>query len=446
MADPRASCQIRCMKTSLVESWVAGCALTFSFACTAAQQEPSGSLDALGGPAADAPADGPADVAGGAGAGPGVATDPSPSATASGGSGTSTPVDTGPTRAAADSAGVRYAGGETTDFGNGSDDLCGTDEVAEAISREEAEALGFDVASESAWLALPHRAPLSWNPFSCAELGAACADGVQISAAVTDYVLLRRSYRRPGGECPSEPTQHLAYLGAVHILTDDGQLDGTFYARLAPLPSSDGQPDGFGAQVLTDLRNFKGSLPLRLELERPHFSYLYSFFTLGRDGTTDGFLEPAVWYYDAAAGGAPISPNASWNGARGFSGYPLPSGAASTLSDYPGSLLPPLVVLSATVKPLDPSIFVDVDVDVTVSIDGQVVQDVSVPVDSILELGSHPFGTRISLDVHNAHTSSVLRVNLLQGDCTVVSSDCSELGCTAHAEHTTTQSVCRRQP
>lgn len=429
------------MKTSLVESWVAGCALTFSIACTAAQQEPSGGLDALSGPAA-AP---PADAAGGAGAGPSLAPVPLPSEGASGGNGTGALRGTGPSRAAADAAGVRYAGGETTDFGNGSDDICGTVEMAEAISREGAEALGFDVTSESAWLAQPHRAPLSWNPNSCADLGAVCADHLELSATVTDFVLLRRSYRRPGGDCPSEPTQHLAYRAAVHLQTDDGQLDGTFYARLVPLPSSDGERDRFGADVLTDLRNFSGSLPLRLDLGRPHFSYLYTFFALGRDGATSGYVEPAVWYYDAAAGGAPISPDASWDDARGFSTYPLPSGAASTLSDYPGSLLPPLVALSVTVKPVDPAIAVDVDVDVTVSIDGKLVQDTSVPVDSTLELGTHPFGTRVSVDVHNANTSSVLRVSLLQGNCTVASSDCTALGCTAHAEHTTSQNVCRRQ-
>ncbi|MEY4547330.1 MAG: hypothetical protein RL685_3525 [Pseudomonadota bacterium] len=340
---------------------------------------------------------------------------------------------------------MRYAGGETTDFGNGSIDMCGTVEEAEAITREGAEALGFDVAAESAWLAQPHRAPLSWNPASCAALGAACADNVQLSAAVTDLVLLRRSYRNPGGPCPSEPTQHLAYLAAVHITTDDAQLDGTFYARLLPLPSSDGERERFGAEVITDLRNFAGSLPLRLELARPHFSYLSTFFTLSRDGATTGFIEPAVWYYDTAAGGAPISADASWGGAQDFSAFPLPSGAASTLSTYPGSVLPPLVVLSATVQPVDPSVAVDVNVEVTVSIDGQIVQDISMPVDSTLELGAHPFGTRISLDVHNANTSSVLRASLLQGDCTVARSDCSQLGCTAHAEHTTNPNVCRRQ-
>jgi hypothetical protein len=310
--------------------------------------------------------------------------------------------------------------------------------VLEPISRAQAEALGFDVAAQIAWLAEPHRSTLSWNPASCAGVGAECSDtGVRLSVQVTDVLLLQRSYRRPGGSCPSAPTQHLEYRGAVHLETDDAQLAGTFYARLSPV-GAETEGDRFVGSAMPDLRNFSGSLPLRLELERAHFAYLYVNFALSRDGETEGFFEPGVQYYDAARGGALISADASWNGGRAFVSEPVPSGTATTLSDYPGSRLPPLVELSVRADAVDPA----VDVSVRVSIGDRVVRDASVPAGAYIDLGAQPFGTHVSVDVRNPNAAGIVRANILQDNCFVASSSCMQPDCTAHAEYIANVNQC----
>jgi hypothetical protein len=417
------------------------CAVTFVLACAAQapEEEPSGGLDPLG--AAGASPSGDADAAGGSGAEPSVIAAPEVGAGASGDGSTG---PSGPSRPAADPAGVRYAGGETSDFGNGSTDVCGTVDELEAISREAAEALGFDVVSEVAWLGEPHRAASSWNPSSCDALAAFCADDVELSVEVTDFLLVHRSYRNPGGDgglCPSGPTEHLAYRGAVHVETDDGQLAGTFYARLLPVGGGGAERDRFVASAIPDLRNFSGSLPLRLALDRAHVASMFVDFDLSRDGSTSGSLEPSVRYYDAEGGRAVIGASASWGEAPVVAEGPVPSGAATTLSDYPGSSLPPLVTLSVTADSVDRS--VAVDVDVAVSIGDQLVARSTVPGGTSIELEAQPFGTRVSVDVRNLSSAGTIRANIVQNDCVVASSDCTGVDCTAHAEHTTGLDVCR---
>jgi hypothetical protein len=387
-------------------SFFAGCVLTCGLGCTAQapEQDPFSGLGMLGG------------------------------------GGTDPPVTAGPSRAGADPAGVRYAGGETTDFGNGTNDMCGTVETLEPISRESAEALGHDVSSELAWLGEPHHAAATWNPSNCAGLGAFCTDDIEVSVSVTDFLLVHRTYRSPGGLCPSGPTEHLAYRGAAHLQTDDGQIEGTFYVRLMPLGSSSDERDRFVTSAVPDLRNFSGSLPLRLDLDRGHHADAFVSLSLSRDGTTTGFLDPSVRYYDATGGSAAISTNLSWNGGRDFGDDPVPSGSATTLGGYPGSRVPPLVALSVRADAVDPA----VDVDVAVSVEGQIVEDTSVPAGTTIELGAHPFGTRISADVSNPNAAGRVRANILQDDCFATTVDCAELGCTAHAEHTARPNLCRQ--
>jgi hypothetical protein len=339
----------------------------------------------------------------------------------------------------ADSAGVRYAGGETTDFGNGSDDPCGTEQEFAAISRADATAQGFDVARQIAWIEQPRQALLTWNPELCSELGIACSDQLAIGVEVRELLLVRRSYRRPGGLCPSAPTQHLAYRAAVHLQTDDASLAGSFYLRLnLPIGADPAQTERYVAQAQPDLRNFSGSLPIHLDLERAHFAYLNVLLALSSDGTSSGYFEPRVRYYDDRGGLAPISAGASWNSDRVLGNEPLSPAAVSTLSDYPGSRLTPLVQLSVRIGAADP----EVPVDFTLRLDDRVVRESSAMGGELLQLGEQPFGTRVGLEVRNPNGADLVYGDLLEDGCFVDSGSCAEPGCSAHVEYSVAFNEC----
>src|SRR5690349_19795810 len=90
-----------------------------------------------------------------------------------------------------DGFGVRFSGGESADFGNGSDDVCGTTSTDTASSAEQAEQQGLDVAGDRAWLAEPHTAVMRYNPSECAGEPHLCEETlVTLSAEVVEPLLV----------------------------------------------------------------------------------------------------------------------------------------------------------------------------------------------------------------------------------------------------------------
>jgi len=343
---------------------------------------------------------------------------------------------------AADAFGVRVAGGESADFGNGSDDVCGTSSVDTSVTQEQAEQAGLDVEADRAWLEMPHLAALGWNPIECGfDAGLCQATQLELRAELVEPILVQGRSQRPSATCPAE-WQAFAYRAAVSVLSEDGKLAGTFYARVTR--GSAGGVSTVSGHALPDLRNFDGTLPLEVDLTRPHFAYLDLQFSLASDGSASGKLEPSASYYDDAPQSERIGPDAAFApdlaNAAALDGTAVlaGSGASSTLSSYPGSSSEPLVALRVRTDAVEPS----VNVEVTIWVDGEKVHDGSVAAGTSVELGRHAFGTPVTVDVHNANGAGLVRANILQDNCFVASSSCSSPDCTAHAEYTAAHQLC----
>jgi len=332
---------------------------------------------------------------------------------------------------------VRFSGGETSDFGNGSDDPCGTRTTATDIGAEEARSIaGADIDAEASWLAEVHRAPLLWASAACAAPESCEATEVELRAQIDGYVRVDGRSTRPDYEgCESE-WQTLVYRATVGLRTADGRIDGAFHAQL-------GRRDGeVYTRAVPDLRNFQGSLPLLLDLERTHHSYLNVGFQLRQDGATTGSLEPSIAYFDGSGAFAEIGPAAQWDS---LAPPPVPEWRAApgadavTLSSYEGS---PTVPSAAVVVGADAGEAVRVadagapstDVDVTIRVNDEVIREGSVPAGTRIELGEQPFGTRVSLAVRNTHGASFVRATIGQPGCVGVVESCDEAGCEARAE------------
>lgn len=343
-----------------------------------------------------------------------------------------------------DDFGVRFSGGETADFGNGTDDVCGTSSTDTAISVERAEQLGLDVAGDRAWLAEPHIAILRYNPSECADEPYLCDETlVTLSAEVVEPLLVEGRSQRPSEDCEAE-WQAFAYRVAVSVSSQDGYLSGTFYAR-AGRRTSDSDVITITGRALSDLRNFEGELPIELDAERAHYAYLDVRFALASDGSSSGRLEPAASYYDERRPSAVrVGPDAVFDtdelDLTVFNDVAVLTreGSGSTLSTYPGSSIEPLVDLRVRADAVEPM----ADVDLKILINGQEVRAESVAAGTSVELGKHPFGTTVSVEVHNANGAGSVRANVLQDNCFAATSQCGDDDCTTQVEYTAALQLC----
>ena len=368
-------------------------------------------------------------------------------------------------RPAADRYGVRVdvGGGEATDFGNGSQPPCGSRSVEERVlTPEEAEQAGLDVEADRTSLALPHVATLRWNPVECEVEPELCEPTeLDLGAQLIEPVLVTITNSRPDDEhCPAQE-QYLVYRAAISIESEDGKVAGTFYDTVSREESGDGVIR-FNGSGWHHLWNFEGELPIELDLARSHYAYMSVSFSLGSDGSAAGELEPRVGYYAppstdgsggaAGAGGAAGDDN-SWRwtfprigpdalfGTRekGFddSSVLALDGARSTLTTYPGSVVAPLVDLTLSVNAFSP----EAEVDLTIWVDGEQVYDQSVDTGTV-ELGPHPLGTPVVVDVHNSNGAGTVRSRIEQNTCIVASSECADQDCTLHLEYTADHMLC----
>lgn len=347
----------------------------------------------------------------------------------------------------ADDFGVRVAGGESGDFGNGTDTPCGLRSVDTVISEEEAQQEGLDVDADRAWLASAHAAALLYNPSECASAPEVCDDTrVELRAEVVEVIRVDGISTRPSESCPAE-WQAFDYRLAVSIESDDGNLAGTFYARAGRTESDAGVITVRG-KALPDLRNFEGQLPIKLEPARAHFAFMDAGFALMNDGTASGELEPAVSYYDELAERVAVAepigpemrfgPDLTRDPEAVYPSALAREGTASTLSTYSGSSDEPRVTLTVRADAVEPM----ADVYLTITIDGEEVQAESVAAGTSVELGKHPFGTRVSVDVHNGNGAGQVRANVLQDNCFVASSFCNDQDCTTHVAYTAAHHLC----
>jgi hypothetical protein len=314
------------------------------------------------------------------------------------------------------------------------------------ISKEQAEQAGLDVDGDRAWLASAHDAVLRYDPTQCADAPEVCDETrIELSAEVVDVIRVDGQSRRPSEDCPAT-WQAFAYRVAVSLASEDENLSGTFYARVGRSEDDAGLITVRG-RAIPDLRNFEGALPIQLEPSRAHHAFIDVELELASDGSASGELAPSISYYDTdeAIGMAErIGPEARFGAdasydpeqirPRVFAG----GGTAATLTTYPGSSNEPLVALRVRADAVEPA----EDVDLTIWIDGEERSTETVAPGTSVELGRHPLGTRVSVDVQNTNGAGTVRANVQQERCGGASSMCSGQDCAARVEYTAAHALC----
>ena len=354
--------------------------------------------------------------------------------------------------------GSRLGGGETTDFGNGDQEICEGTSVATVLTEQDAEEAGLDVEADSAFLAMPHVATLRWNPVECAAEPDLCEPTeLELHAQVVEPILVEIERSHP--DLCAEDDQFFAYRVAVSIESADGNIAGTFYDTVSRKASEDGVVT-FHGNGYPHLWNFEGDLPIELDLARSHYAYLSISFSLASDGSAAGTLQPEISYYappstDAGGAAGATGDDASWlygtprigpdarfgtqEGGFDPSSVLALAGERATLTTYPGSLVEPLVDLQVRADAAEPM----ADVDLMIWVDGQQVHDQSVAAGTMVDLGQHPIGTPVVVDVHNSDGAARARAHILQDNCFRASSSCTGSDCTAHVEYTAGNQRCR---
>lgn len=109
-----------------------------------------------------------------------------------------------------------------------------------------------------------------------------------------------------------------------------------------------------------------------------------------------------------------------------------------TPSTYRGSPREPRVFLTARADAVGPA----ADVDVMLCVGGRVVRRARVGAGTYFELGEHPLGVSVAVDVENTSGAGMVRASILQDNCFAETAWCEEAGCTAHAEYTTGLQLC----
>lgn len=339
------------------------------------------------------------------------------------------------------------AGGETSDFGNADQSICGIDDVR-ALGRDALEELGFDVEADIALFSGVMSVPFKWasaHDASSEDGGAADArladTRVELDVSLDSTFLVERRPNDPDDPvtiCPDVPQ----YRVHVRIETLDGKLSGTFFARLdrSGFAVTETRAPPLLAYALPDLRNFTGTLALPIDLARTHWSVLDTRLVFSEQGAS-GYIEPLVVYAD---GSEPprvrAVPHGAWAADEDFSSLPWavgPDGDGVVLDDYQGSREPARFAASVRVNGLEPK----APVDVRVEVGGEARNHMAVA-PGTLELGTFVAGTEISAEVENTHGAGFARAEILVDDCFQGYAQCEGAGCVARASYTIWPSRC----
>jgi hypothetical protein len=226
------------------------------------------------------------------------------------------------------------------------------------------------------------------------------------------------------------------------VHTDDGGLAGRFYLELGQeggielgdVPTIYAPSELCVYDAMPDLRNFLGSQPVSVDVKRPHWSSLMTNLCVSADGIS-GELLPDITYADDASPSRGREYLAKWFAFEGSADCTDASGQNNgsrvALDDYRGSPRPPAAALTVRADAVEPA----ADVEVSVRINGVLVDQRTVAAGTLLELGRWAEGTTIDAEVSNANGAGAVRSLILLDGCSVAGQQCSAGDCTALAHH-----------
>ena len=155
---------------------------------------------------------------------------------------------------------------------------------------------------------------------------------------------------------------------------------------------------------------------------------------LSEDGFS-GYLLPDIMYADdASPSRSRVEELAKWPAFEGSTDCSVRQetpGPHVALDDYRGSPRAPTSVLAVRADAVGPA----ADVEVSVRINGELVEHSTVAAGTLLELGRWAEGTTIDAEVSNVNGAADVRCHILLDDCFQATEQCSSPGCTASAHH-----------
>lgn len=326
-------------------------------------------------------------------------------------------------------SGLRYAGGETSDFGSGSAPFCEY-ETGEAITATEAVAVGLDPETAIAAIEGKKTASLGW--FDCSASGKECVD-TEITLNVTIESLYRAALYLDRTEDSSCPAQRLEVRALVDFATADKMLSGSLHTLLIQQNSDPAAPRYLG-YPWSDLRNFNGSLPLPLDINRPHWTILEASLVFG--SVFAGTFRLSGQYDDNSytIRGNLADFGASYNDIPRETLYGFASELTTwvELANYEGSKEAPTgpvevcLAGAARAKP----------VEVAVSIDGKRSASKQLGVGECIDLGDQPLDAVIVATATNTEEDSLLDITIKGDYYGLASESCKGPSCVVKVETT----------
>lgn len=329
----------------------------------------------------------------------------------------------------ADEHGVRVAGTETSDFGSGDVPACRS-EVSE-IDRDAARELGFDVDEQ--WQRLESPPGVSMRACSGSGEGTTLKLEFEVLSITLNQVSPDPNVIEEGLDCGED---FLSYHTVARSSTSDGSMAGAFY--LTVNGSYEDELDGFET---VDIRNFDGTMTFPVDMSRSHFAQMEVVFLMQGDSEPEGFFRPIITYVDDPA---------SWKETRGEliefpssgTGYcdgfdEVSDAPPMALSDYVGAIPPATFPVSVSVDAFEGV------VDLTVSVDGEVVEERKAVEGASIELGDFAAGTEVAVVTTAVDGATFAGSAVLVNGCVIAADRCGEEGCEATAKGVVQAVDCR---
>jgi hypothetical protein len=249
----------------------------------------------------------------------------------------------------------------------------------------------------------------------------------------------------------------IGYELTEQMFTDDGSIAGVFPARAGATPL--GSAPAFSFYSESDLRNFRGSLPVAMDSSRPFFANARVQMYSAADAEWVFYFQPQVFYQDSKDCIEPLCPGAGGSQKALLSFGVETSSNMAPFADLVGSIAKPSISslneFVAAIGPYHPDVRVWIvatsakssSVQVRVRIDGGDVQTLPLALthdpriltdDSVggwLDLGALDESVPVEVEVENAADLSVIRSHIVIGGCVVKEADdrCAEPGCVARS-------------
>lgn len=325
---------------------------------------------------------------------------------------------------------VAYNGGETTDFGSNCDVSSGGDPEDHSEALEYLKAHPDEIASK---IEGTREAPLLWDDRVEEEIDHV-DDSLTLTLWVDELMIPEDTSATERGRVNCSQTPWVRAL--AQISTKSGRLEGSFYAQLHP--SFEG--DEWYLLSSPDLRNFKGSAPLAIETQRPHWAELVADITL-RDNLGGEFEGFATYTDGEFLDLAHVLPRAYWGSriesiqnAEQPSTLWSPQTKTITLDEYEGSSETPTLPVEIQVTADDENLQ-STTVDLRVTIDGKEEFYEDLISLQTIDLGKLPRGTKVVAEALNTHDNAEISVQIyILNVCNNVRASCAESNCKARIE------------